>query len=96
MVIGATTTIISTLGKSLMTTKLFAILVLSVGCVSSVYADTGGSCPWYFELLHLCTPGGHGGGPTPAPEIDPASAMSALALLAGGLAVLRGRSLKKK
>jgi hypothetical protein len=26
-----------------------------------------------------------------APEIDPASAMSALTLLAGGLAVLRGR-----
>jgi hypothetical protein len=78
-----------------MTTKLFAILVLSVGCVSSVYADTGSSCLWFLELLHLCTPGGHGV-PTPAPEIDPASAMSALALLAGGLAVLRGRSLKKK
>lgn len=32
-------------------------------------------------------------GPTPvnAPEIDPASAMSGLTLLAGGLVVLRGR-----
>lgn len=30
-----------------------------------------------------------------APEIDPASAMSGLTLLVGGLAVLRGRSLKK-
>jgi hypothetical protein len=32
-------------------------------------------------------------GPTPfrAPEIDPASAVSALTLLFGGLAVLRGR-----
>jgi len=77
-------------------TKLFAILILSVGCVSSVYADSGSSCPWYLAWFHLCTPGGHGGGPTPAPEVDPASAMSALALLAGGLAVLRGRSLKKK
>jgi hypothetical protein len=75
-----------------MTTKLFAILVLSVGCVSSVYADS--SCLLILQLLGLCTPGHHG--PTPAPEIDPASAMSALALLAGGLAVLRGRSLKKK
>jgi hypothetical protein len=91
--LGATTIIISTLGKALMTTKLFAILVLSVGCVSSVYADSG-SC---FQILWftICIPG-HSGGPTPAPEIDPASAMSALALLAGGLAVLRGRSLKKK
>jgi hypothetical protein len=74
--------------------KLFAILVLSVGCVSSVFADTS-SCLPILQWLGLCTPGHHG--PTPAPEIDPASAMSALALLAGGLAVLRGRSgLKKK
>ena len=73
--------------------KLFAILVLSVGCVSSVYADSS-SCLLILQLLGLCTPGHHG--PTAAPEIDPASAMSALALLAGGLAVLRGRSLKKK
>jgi hypothetical protein len=28
---------------------------------------------------------------TPAPEIDPASAMSGLSLLAGGILVLRGR-----
>ena len=90
---GATTIIISTLGKDLMTTKLFAILVLSVGCVSSVYADSS-SCLPILAWLGLCTPGHHG--PVPAPEIDPASAMSALALLAGGLAVLRGRGLKKK
>jgi hypothetical protein len=30
-----------------------------------------------------------------APEIDPASAMAGLSLLAGGLAVLRGRREKK-
>jgi hypothetical protein len=30
-----------------------------------------------------------------APEIDPASAMAGLTLLAGGLAVLRGRKAKK-
>jgi len=33
--------------------------------------------------------------PTAAPEIDPAGAASALTLLAGGLAVLRGRREKK-
>ena len=31
---------------------------------------------------------------TRAPEIDPASAMAGLTLLAGGLAVLRGRRVK--
>jgi hypothetical protein len=34
--------------------------------------------------------------PLAAPEIDPASALSALTLLAGGLAVLRGRTMKKQ
>jgi hypothetical protein len=33
--------------------------------------------------------------PTNAPEIDPASALSGLTMLAGGLAVLRGRRYKK-
>jgi len=32
----------------------------------------------------------------PAPEIDPATAMSGLTLLLGGLAVVRGRVKKKK
>jgi hypothetical protein len=32
----------------------------------------------------------------PAPEIDPASAMSALTMLASGLVILRGRRLIKK
>ena len=36
-----------------------------------------------------------GGNVTSAPEVDPASAMSGLALLAGGLAVLRGRKFSK-
>jgi hypothetical protein len=39
--------------------------------------------------------GGHGGSPVAAPEIDPASAFSALTLLAGGLAAIRGRKSKK-
>lgn len=33
--------------------------------------------------------------PAPVPEIDPASAMAALTLLGGGLAVLRGRIRRK-
>jgi hypothetical protein len=32
-----------------------------------------------------------GGSPMPAPELDPSSLMAALTLLAGGLAILRGR-----
>lgn len=34
-------------------------------------------------------------GRVPAPELDPASAMAALTLLSGGLAVLRGRRTKR-
>jgi hypothetical protein len=76
--------------------KLFAILTMSFGAVSSVYADATANlaCLPILQWLGLCTPGHTG--PTPAPEIDPASAASAVALLVGGLAVLRGRSLKKK
>ena len=35
------------------------------------------------------------GGPTSVPEIDPAMAIGALALLSGGLLVIRGRRNKK-
>lgn len=41
-------------------------------------------------------PGGPPGGTHRVPEIDPASAMSGLTLLLGGLAVARGRIQKKK
>ena len=34
--------------------------------------------------------------PTAAPEIDPAGALSAFTLLAGGIAVLRGRRSRKQ
>lgn len=37
----------------------------------------------------------HEGGPAKAPEIDPASALAGLTLLAGGLAVMHGRRAKK-
>jgi hypothetical protein len=38
---------------------------------------------------------GNGGPPLSAPEIDPASAMSALTMLASGLVIVRGRRSKK-
>lgn len=38
---------------------------------------------------------GQGGGTAVAPEFDPASALAALTLLSGGLAVLRGRRARK-
>jgi hypothetical protein len=41
-----------------------------------------------YEYGHEHHPSPH---PTAAPEIDPAGALSAFTLLAGGLAVLRGR-----
>jgi hypothetical protein len=37
-----------------------------------------------------------GSGPVAAPELDPAGAMAAVTLLAGGLAVLRGRCARKR
>ncbi len=46
--------------------------------------------------FEVCTPVGHdhGSSPASAPEIDPGSAMAALTMLMGGLAVLRGRRSK--
>jgi len=42
--------------------------------------------------MNICPP--NSGQPVQAPEIDPASAMTGLTLLAGGLTVLRGRRRK--
>jgi LPXTG-motif cell wall-anchored protein len=44
--------------------------------------------------LELFCQAGPNQGPVSAPEIDPASAMAGLTMLAGGLAVLRGRRKK--
>jgi len=56
--------------------KIFAISLLSLAAVTTAFALT--------TLPPKLTP-------NPAPEIDPAGAMSALTLLAGAIAVLRGR-----
>jgi hypothetical protein len=60
--------------------KKLALLILSLGAA-------GGA-----QALSLVPPGLHRGNPpVAAPEIDPASAMSAFTLLAGALVMIRGR-----
>ena len=80
--------------------KLCAVMVLCLGSINSAYAGSGNGFNWCsifpFSLLPWCSAPTPPTKPTAAPEVDPASAVSALVLLAGGLAVLRGRSLKKK
>lgn len=65
--------------------RLVAILALTLGMTAAGYADD--SRPYAdspdHERVHR------------APEIDPAGAIAGLTLLAGGLAVLRGRRSRK-
>lgn len=65
--------------------RLAAILALTLGVAAAVYADD--DLPYAgspdHERVHR------------APEIDPAGAIAGLTLLAGGLAVLRGRRNRK-
>jgi hypothetical protein len=60
--------------------KKLALLILSLGAVAG--AQAGSLVP---VTIHRAP------SPVAAPEIDPASAMSAFTLLAGGLVLLRGR-----
>ena len=84
-----------------MTKKLgLAVLLLSLSGAASA-GGTSTSCQpiWFFgvNLNFWCsapTPPTQGSGPTAAPEIDPASALSGLTLALGGLAVLRARRFK--
>jgi hypothetical protein len=65
--------------------KKLALLILSLGAVAGAQAMSlvpPGSRP---------NPGNGNPTVTGAPEIDPASAMSAFTLLAGGLVLIRGR-----
>ncbi len=51
---------------------------------------------WYWYCVNTADPDqGQSTGPVAAPELDPAGAMVALTLLAGGLAVARGRRAPK-
>ena len=68
------------------------VALLAIAGVAS--ADAGSSNCLHIAFLELFCRPGTGSGPVSAPEIDPASAMAGLTMLAGGLAVLRGRRKK--
>lgn len=89
-------------------TKLLAALVLSLSglTATTAYASGGDHDGWFdwssgdHNWDHRDggdndDRDGSGGPRVAAPEIDPSSAVSALTLLVGGLAVLRGRSQKQ-
>jgi len=65
--------------------KLIAALILSLSSIVTVVIVAP---PSIWGGGH----GGSGGNTVKAPEIDPASAVSALTLLLGGVAVLRSRT----
>jgi hypothetical protein len=65
--------------------KVVAVVVLSLCAGTAAFANN-----W-----HARAHAGWASDATAAPEIDPTGAMAGLTLLAGGLAVLRGRRSKK-
>ena len=73
-------------GESVVLRKAVGIIVMSLGIAAAAHAVTGRPMS---VLQNYDT------SVTQAPEIDPASAFSALTFLAGGLAVIRGRRTKK-
>ena len=83
--------------------KVLTVLVLSLAATSAANAFET-TPPWAHSAANH-EAGNHDTGskstagtdpPTAAPEIDPAGAMSAFTLLAGGLAVLRSRRSTQK
>jgi hypothetical protein len=71
-----------------------ALVLMSLAGVAAAHGQQG-QCNHFFGF-DFCSPGDHYQ-PSPvtaAPEIDPASAVAGLTLLAGGLAVLRGRRVR--
>ena len=91
--------------------KLLVVTILSLSAATTAYAGNGhNDSGWFGDLGQYIgsiwgnifgnhnpsNPGdGRGGSPLAAPEIDPASAGSALTLLGCGLAMVRGRRAKK-
>jgi hypothetical protein len=74
-----------------MLTKILG-LALVIGTLSAPANAAADGFPFFDHHPHEH----HDGGPAlAAPEIDPASAMSALTLLASGLLIVRGRRSKK-
>jgi hypothetical protein len=70
--------------------KKLAMLIVAAGAIATAQAQAGEDGPHFFDRGPPTW--SH---PTAAPEIDPASAMSAFTLLTGGLVMLRGRRVKK-
>jgi hypothetical protein len=70
-----------------------ALVLMALAGVASASEDRSDQrsdqCVHIFRFTS-CRPSNHPS-PVKAPEIDPASAMAGLTILAGGLAVLRGR-----
>ena len=68
-----------------------ALVLMTVAGVASA-SDNGDRCFQFLWFPPICFgPASPPQSPVRAPEIDPASAMAGLTMLAGGLAVLRGR-----
>jgi LPXTG-motif cell wall-anchored protein len=83
------------LEDSIVFRKISLALVLTT-IAGMASASSGGSGDKCVQILWFtfCSPASPA--PIKAPEIDPASAMVGLTMLAGGLAVLRGRRKKSK
>jgi hypothetical protein len=69
--------------------SLALVLMAMAGVASASASGTSDQC-FHILWFTFCPPTDHPS-PVKAPEIDPASAMAGLTMLAGGLAVLRGR-----
>jgi hypothetical protein len=66
-----------------------ALVLMAMAGVASASEERSDQCVHIFRFTS-CRPSDHPSS-VKAPEIDPASAMAGLTMLAGGLAVLRGR-----
>ena len=66
-----------------------ALVLMTLAGVASASTNDNSKCInlWF---ITICAPSGNHN-PVKAPEIEPASAMAGFTMLAGGLAVLRGR-----
>jgi hypothetical protein len=71
--------------------KVLTILALSLGVATAANAGSSRPHSTYVAVNHQSQTNATSETVTAAPEIDPASAISAFTLLAGGLAVVRGR-----
>jgi hypothetical protein len=69
-----------------------AVVLMAMAGVASAGGPGSSNC-FHILWLDFCPPG-RDPAPVKAPELDPASAMAGLTMLAGGLAVLRGRRRK--